>query len=243
MKVRYTPEDTIRSHFESVVQVSSRAISAGADRISVADTVGAASPGKMGEFIKTLIKRTGAKINVHCHNDLGLALANSLAAYENGAALIDTCVNGLGERAGITSLAELVMALKVHYGIDKGWKLDMLPLLSDKVEEFSGLRVASNAPIIGDNAFAHNAGLHVSAALLKPSFYEIFSAEIVGRVRRFELDKLSGRDLLDDVLSRNGISLNDRQRSDLMDRIKSREKGNFSEAEILATATEIRIGQ
>jgi len=243
LKVRYTPEDTIRSHFESVVKVSKAALNAGADRISVADTVGAATPGSIGTFVRNLIDRTGADVNVHCHNDLGLALANSLAAFENGAVLVDVCVNGLGERAGITSLAELVMALKVHYRMDNGWKLDMLPAISDRVEELSGLRVASNAPIIGDNAFAHNAGLHVSAALLKPSFYEIFSAETVGRTRRFELDKLSGRDLVGDVLAKGGISLNECQMSDLMVRIKSREKGSFTEEEILGSAMESLKGQ
>ncbi|MGA1873247.1 MAG: homocitrate synthase [Thermoplasmatota archaeon] len=243
LKVRYTPEDTIRSHFESVVKVSGAALSAGADRISVADTVGAATPAKMGVFVKNLRERTGAEVNVHCHNDLGLALANSLSAFENGAVLVDTCVNGLGERAGITSLAELVMALKVHYGIDNGWKLDLLPMISDRVEELSGLRVASNAPIVGDNAFSHNAGLHVSAALLRPSFYEIFSAETVGRTRRFELDKFSGRDLLDEILNRNSIPLNECQMSDLMLRIKSREKGSFTEEEVLGAARSVYEGK
>jgi 2-isopropylmalate synthase len=190
----------------------------------------------MGIFVRDLIERTGASVNVHCHNDLGLALANSLSAYENGAVLIDTCVNGLGERTGITSLAELVMSLKVHYGVDNGWKLDMLPILSDKVEELSGLRVASNAPIVGENAFSHNAGLHVSAALMKPSFYEIFPAEMVGRRRRFEMDKFTGRDLLDDILSRNRLILDDEERTCLLTAIKSREKGSFSEEEIVRKA-------
>ncbi|MFW3145306.1 MAG: homocitrate synthase [Thermoplasmatota archaeon] len=243
LKVRYTPEDTIRSHFESVVRVSNAALHSGADRISVADTVGAARPAIMGSFIRDLICRTGAKVNVHCHNDLGLALANSLAAFENGAVLIDTCVNGLGERAGITSLAELVMALKVHYGVDNGWKLDMLPMISDRVETLSGFRIASNAPIVGDNAFSHNAGLHVSAALLKPSFYEVFSAETVGRARRFEMDKMSGRDLIESVLSKNNIFLSECQRSDLMLEIKSRSKGNFTEEEIIGTAKAVLEGK
>jgi 2-isopropylmalate synthase len=239
LKVRYTPEDTIRSHFASVVKVSRCAVDAGADRISIADTVGAATPLRMGEFVRNLIDCTGAKVNVHCHNDLGLALANSLAAYENGAVLVDTCVNGLGERTGITSLAELVMALKVHYGVDNGWKLDMLPGLSDKVEEISGLRIASNAPIVGENAFSHNAGLHVSAALLRPSFYEIFPAETVGRVRRFELDKFSGNDLIEDILTKNNITLSKIQRTSLLGMIKSREKGSFTEGEVIGEAMAI----
>ncbi|MFO8052286.1 MAG: homocitrate synthase [Thermoplasmatota archaeon] len=236
LKVRYTPEDTLRSDMESVVRVSKCALEAGADRISVADTVGAAHPGKIGMFIKELIDRTGSEVNVHCHNDMGLALANSLSAYENGAVLIDTCVNGLGERTGITSLAELVMSLKVHYGVDKNWKLDMLPILSDRVEQLSGMKVASNAPIVGTNAFAHNAGLHVSAALLDPSFYEVFSAESIGRTRRFEMDKFSGKDLLNEILEKNDISLDESKKLKLMGSIKSKEKGSFSETEIVDAA-------
>ncbi len=236
LKVRYTPEDTLRSNFESVVAVSKAALDAGADRISVADTVGAALPSKIGPFVKDLKARTGAEINVHCHNDLGLALANSLAAMENGAVCIDSCVNGLGERAGITDLAELTVALKVHYGIDNGWKLEMLPELSEEVERCSGMKVASNAPIVGSNAFSHNAGRHVSAALKRPSFYEVIPAETVGRKRRFELDKFTGRDLVDSILEQHTISLDDPQKDHLMDMIKSREKGSFSLDEVLCTA-------
>ncbi len=236
LKVRYTPEDTLRSNFENVVSVSKAALEAGADRISVADTVGAALPSKIGPFVKDLKARTGAEVNVHCHNDLGLALANSLAAMENGAICIDSCVNGLGERAGITDLAELTVALKVHYGMDNGWKLDMLPSLSEEVERFSGMRVASNAPIVGSNAFSHNAGLHVSAALKRPSFYEVVPAETVGRKRRFELDKFTGRDLVDSILDQNTILLDTDQKDHLMDIIKSREKGSFSLEEVLGTA-------
>ena len=239
LKVRYTPEDTLRSDFESVVRVSKAAIDAGADRISVADTVGAAIPSKIGSFVRDLISRTGAEVNVHCHNDLGLALANSLSAYDNGALLIDACVNGLGERAGITDLSELAVALKVHYGVDK-YDLEMLPELSSLVERLSGMKVASNAPIVGRNAFSHNAGLHVSAALLKPSFYEVIPAEAVGRERRFELDKFTGRDLLESILSRHTLDLDRAQKDRLLCLIKSREKGSFSLEEVLGAARAIK---
>lgn len=242
LNVRYTPEDTLRSNFESVVSVSKAAIAAGADRISVADTVGAALPSKIGPFVRELKARTGAEVNVHCHNDLGLALANSLAAMDNGAVCIDSCVNGLGERAGITDLAELTVALKVHYGIDNGWKLEMLPELSKEVERCSGMKVASNAPIVGSNAFSHNAGLHVSAALKRPSFYEVVPAETVGRKRRFELDKFTGRDLVDTLLDQNTILLNTYQKNHLMDLIKSREKGCFSLDEVLCAARGLGSG-
>jgi 2-isopropylmalate synthase len=115
LRVRYTPEDTIRSDRASVFNVTKAAMNAGADRISVADTVGAATPEMMGSFVRDLIDSTKARVNVHCHNDLGLALANSLSAFREGAITIDACVNGLGERAGITALSSLRVALEVHY--------------------------------------------------------------------------------------------------------------------------------
>ncbi|MGA1822020.1 MAG: homocitrate synthase [Thermoplasmatota archaeon] len=233
LKVRYTPEDTIRSDFSSVVRVSRAALEAGADRISVADTVGAATPVVMGHFVKSLIEETGASVNVHCHNDLGLAIANSLAAYDNGAVAIDTCVNGLGERAGITDLSTLAVALKVHYGISNRYNLELLPSLSRRVEELSGFNVARNAPIIGANAFSHNAGLHVSAALKKPSFYEVIPAEDVGRSRTFQVDKMSGRDLIGSILESGGIQPDAETMDMVLNMVKSREKGDFTREEII----------
>lgn len=233
LKVRYTPEDTIRSDFASVLKVSKAALEAGADRISVADTVGAATPSIMGNFVMKLIEETGARINVHCHNDLGLALANSLAAYENGAVTIDACVNGLGERAGIADLSTLAVSLKVHYGISNGYDLELLPSLSNRVEELSGFNVARNAPIVGGNAFSHNAGLHVSAALKRPSFYEVIPAETVGRSRSFQVDKMSGRDLISSILESNDIHPDKRTMDLVLSSVKSREKGHFSHEEII----------
>ena len=240
LRVRYTPEDTIRSDFGSVERVSRVALEAGADRISVADTVGAATPSVMGAFVRRLIDETGAKVNVHCHNDLGMALANSLTAYENGAVLIDACVNSLGERAGITDLATLTASLEVHYGIEDRFKLEMLPELSGRVEELSGFKVASNAPIVGKNAFKHNAGLHVSAALKKPSFYEVLPAEKVGRSRSFQLDKMSGKDMISTILSQNNISQDGNLLDMILSSVKSREKGHFSNDEILRIVENVR---
>ncbi len=232
LKVRYTPEDTMRSDPEAVFSVSRAAISAGADRISVADTVGAASPKRMESFVRELRSKTGAEVNVHCHNDLGLALANSLAAYDGGAVLIDACVNGLGERAGITDLSSLMMALKVHYKVENDWNLELLPRLSDLVESRSGMKVASNAPVVGNNAFSHNAGLHVSAAFIDPSFYEVVPAELVGRGRTFEADKMAGGDLVRKLIVDAGGVPDNVSVARILKEIKSREKGSFTSNEI-----------
>ena len=115
LKVRYTPEDAVRTDFSNLITVCQAAIEAGTDRISIADTVGAMTPMKMYDFIKKLQSIIDVKLNVHCHNDLGLATANALAAYEAGVSLIDVSINGLGERVGIAPLSEVCLALNSIY--------------------------------------------------------------------------------------------------------------------------------
>jgi len=189
LKVRYTLEDAVRTEYDSLIKVSKAAVEAGADRISIADTVGAITPSKMYNLILRLKSDVKAKFNVHCHNDLGLATANALAAYEAGVSIIDVSVNGLGERVGITPLSELCLALYSLYGVKNKWNLELIPKISQKVSEFSGLDISPTSPIVGENAFVHNAGLHVAAVLHNPVHYEVFPAEIIGRNRKFVLDK------------------------------------------------------
>lgn len=192
LRVRYTPEDTVRSPWENVVRIARAAEAAGADRISVADTVGIMTPTKMYNFISRLRQQVRIPLNVHCHNDLGMAVANSLAAYEAGVALIDVSVNGLGERTGITDLSTLTTALALHYGQTNRWKLGLLPELSGLVEDASGVSVAPQAPIVGENAFRHNAGLHVAAIMVNPDHYESIPAALVGRKRSVVVDRFAG---------------------------------------------------
>lgn len=232
LKVRYTPEDTIRSDIESVIKVSRAAIESGADRISVADTVGASTPERMRVIVREIRERTKAEVNVHCHNDLGLALANSLAGHDAGACTIDACVNGLGERAGITDISSLMMALKVHYGVENEWDLEVLPILSELVERRSGMKVASNAPVVGSNAFAHNAGLHVSAAFIDPSFYEVVPAEMIGRSRIFEMDKMASRSLVKKKLESFGHRPDEKMIEQILEAAKSKDKGKLTDFEI-----------
>ncbi|UCD14506.1 MAG: homocitrate synthase [Thermoplasmatales archaeon] len=233
LKVRYTPEDATRTEYASLTKVSKAAIEAGADRISIADTVGAMTPIKMYEFVNKLKSDLKIKLNVHCHNDLGLATANSLAAYEAGATMIDVTVNGMGERVGITSLTELCIALHFIYKTKNNWKLDMLPELSHKVSEFSGMNISPNTPIVGKNAFLHNAGLHVAAVLNNPKHYEIFPAEIVGRKRSFVLDKMAGKQTIKQKLEQMKIAVCDNNITKIIHYVKSKEKGTVSDSEIM----------
>ncbi|AFN73410.1 2-isopropylmalate synthase [Melioribacter roseus P3M-2] len=197
--VRYTPEDTVRSQFENVVTAAVAAVEAGADIISVADTTGYMVPGtkrSMYDYISRLkdefAKRNlNPKVAVHCHNDRGLALANSLDAYRAGADIIDATTLGLGERAGITDLAQLLVVLTVDFGENR-WNLKKLPELYDLVSKHSGVPIPHNFPMTGKNAFTHCAGVHTHAASINPMHYESLTPELLGRQREFALDHMSG---------------------------------------------------
>ncbi len=232
LKVRYTPEDTVRTEYPTLLQVSKAAIDAGADRISIADTVGAMTPSTMYHFVKKIQSDLDIPLHVHCHNDLGMATANALAAYEAGVRLIDVTINGLGERVGITSLSELCVSLQSLYHVNNNWKFELLLDLAQKVSDLSGLPIPTNAPVIGDHAFIHNAGLHVAAVLHNPEFYEVFPAELIGKKRTFILDKMASNQTIKQKLKEIGINACDDQVNTILTHAKSREKGVISDEEI-----------
>ncbi len=232
LKVRYTPEDTVRTDYESLIRVSQTAIEAGADRISVADTVGAITPMRMYNLVQRLKSDLDVKLNVHCHNDLGLATANSLAAYDAGVSMIDVSINGLGERVGITPISEICLALHTLYTEKNNWKLEMLPKISQTVSKFSRIKILPNTPIVGENAFIHNAGLHVAAVLHDPSYYEVFPAELVGRTRNFVVDKMASIRTIKQKLAQMGCNASNDNVNRIMDYVKSKEKGTITDTEI-----------
>lgn len=182
LKVRYTVEDATRTPIKDLIEIAKLAKKAGADRFSVADTVGCAIPESMFKLILTLKNEVDIELEAHCHNDFGLALANSLAAYRAGADVIDVTVNGLGERAGLTSLAEFCLALKKLYNFNKSG-YTILPELNKLVEKYSAVHLDSLRPIVGKNAFTHTAKLHRLAVEQNPSCYESISPGFVGRKR------------------------------------------------------------
>jgi 2-isopropylmalate synthase len=197
--IRYTPEDTVRSQFENVVKAGVAAVEAGADIISVADTTGYMVPGtnrSMYDYISKLkdefAKRNlNPKIAVHCHNDRGLALANALDAYRAGVDIIDAAALGLGERAGIVDLAQLLTVLTIDYN-ERKWNLTKLVELYDLVSKHSHIPIPANFPITGKNAFTHCAGVHTHAAAINPMHYESLNPELIGKQRTFALDHMSG---------------------------------------------------
>ena len=197
--IRYTPEDTVRSQFSNVIAASVAAVKAGADIISVADTTGYMVPGterSMFDYIAKLkselaVNNCYPKIAVHCHNDRGFALANALDAFRAGAEIIDASVLGLGERAGIVDLAQLLVVLTSDYNMSR-WKLEKLDELYQFVSKNSGVPIPVNYPIMGRNAFTHCAGVHTHAASVNPTHYESLSPELLGKERHFSLDHMSG---------------------------------------------------
>ena len=243
LKVRYTPEDTVRSRFENVRRVAVAAAEAGADRISIADTTGYMTPTRMHDFVSRLrgILPTRTAVGVHCHNDLGMAVANSFAAVEAGAEVVDVTVNGLGERTGIAPLAEMAVALRLRGGAQNAWKLDMLPEISELVERHSRIPVWRQAPIVGANAFTHNAGLHVAAVLMRPEHYESVPAELVGRTRRLVVDKMAGRPTVKYRLEALGLDASEAMVDAVLAYVKRRSINDASDTDLVRIHEDILV--
>ncbi|MEZ0248078.1 MAG: homocitrate synthase [Thermoproteus sp.] len=215
VKVRFTAEDASRADLAYLIQVVKTARDAGADRISVADTVGIFTPDRAREAfskIKAAVPDVG--LDIHAHNDFGMAVANSLAATEGGADAVHTTVNGLGERAGITPLQAFAAAYYYHKGV-RLMDLTKLPYLASLVEAASGITQMPTFPITGDNVFTHKAGVHQAGVLASPETYEPIPPEAVGRTRDFSLDKYSGRKAIQHRLERMGITVP----QDVLDRV------------------------
>jgi len=222
VKVRFTAEDATRADYSYLVEVVRTARDAGADRVSIADTVGIATPVFMRNLIERLRRDVpGVEFDVHAHNDLGMALANSLAAVEGGATIIHVTVNGLGERAGITSLHEAAIALKVFYGVEVV-DLTKIVEVSRLVERYSGIAIPPNEPVIGDNAFTHKAGVHVAGILANPATYEPYPPELVGRTRDYTIDKYTGKKAVKARLEKLGVSVGEEELKKIVEVIKSR---------------------
>ena len=191
--VIYSAEDTTRENdLDFLKKAYKTAEDAGADRARVVDTLGCSSPNGMAFLVKEIGSVVDIPIEVHCHNDLGLALANSLAAVAAGASTVSTSVNGIGERAGITVTEEFIPALHIIFGTSP-FEMSQLNSLSKLVEELSGVRMPPHKPITGENVTAHSSGIHQHGVLINPQTYEFYPPRLVGQKRRVYIDELSGR--------------------------------------------------
>jgi len=213
--VEFSPEDAGRSDIDFLCRILEQVIAAGATTINVPDTVGYTLPEHFGGLIRQLRERIPnsdkAVWSVHCHNDLGLAVANSLAAVLNGARQVECTINGLGERAGNASLEEIVMAVRTRQDVfpcDTGIDATQIVPASKLVSGITGYPVQPNKAIVGANAFAHESGIHQDGVLKHRETYEIMSAETVGwTTNRLTLGKLSGRNAFKSRLHEIGIDL------------------------------------
>ncbi|MDO5687522.1 MAG: 2-isopropylmalate synthase [Neisseria sp.] len=213
--VEFSCEDALRSEIDFLAEICSAVIAAGATTINIPDTVGYSIPFRTEAFFRELISKTrdGDKVvwSAHCHNDLGLAVGNSLAAVQGGARQVECTINGLGERAGNASLEEIVMALKTRhdvFGLETGIDTTQIVPTSRLVSTITGYPVQPNKAIVGANAFAHESGIHQDGVLKCRETYEIMSAESVGwAANRLSLGKLSGRNAFRTKLSEIGIEL------------------------------------
>jgi 2-isopropylmalate synthase len=214
--VEFSPEDGFRTEIDFMCRIVETAIKAGATVINIPDTVGYAVPDEFGRFIREIMERVPsmdkAMLSVHCHNDLGLAVANSLAALANGAQQVEVAINGIGERAGNTALEEVVMALYTRKGLfslDCSLNLQELYRTSRLVASLTGMPIQHNKAIVGKNAFTHEAGIHQDGVLKERTTYEIINPELIGLVQNnIVLGKHSGRHAFQSRLEELGFSLN-----------------------------------
>ncbi len=215
--VEFSPEDAARTKPDFLKRIVESVIDAGASTVNIPDTVGYAIPAEFGETINSLRKEVSnidqAVISVHCHNDLGLGVANSLAAVEAGARQVECAVNGIGERAGNAALEEIVMALKTrrdYFNLDVDIETREIARTSRLVSSLTGIAVQRNKAIVGENAFAHEAGIHQHGVLKERQTYEIMRAEDVGLTdSQLILGKHSGRHAFRQRLEELGYELDD----------------------------------
>jgi 2-isopropylmalate synthase len=216
--VEFSPEDSTRSNRDFLVEMVRVAVEAGATTINMPDTVGYSTPDEYGQMfaeVRTRIPAIDAEgiiLSSHCHDDLGLAVANSLAAVENGARQVECAINGIGERAGNAALEEIAAALYVRcdrYGISTSIKLENLYPTSQTLGQIITFKPSPNKAIVGDNAFAHESGIHQHGMLANPLCYEIMTPALVGVAKtNLVLGKHSGRAALRHRLEHLGFALN-----------------------------------
>jgi 2-isopropylmalate synthase len=240
----FSCEDATRTDLTFLAEVHKAVEDAGVDRIDIPDTVGVMTPQAMREFVSEVRKTTKVPLAVHCHDDFGMSVANSLAGVLGGAEEVHVTVNGLGERAGNAALEEVVMGLQAFYGLKIRINTRKMAFVSRLVSQLTGIAVQPNKAIVGENAFSHEAGIHVHGVLSECSTYEPMRPEIVGKERTLVVGKHSGVHAVQNKLKEYGLDLAPDQMKEVVTRIKKyAESGKkLDDAELLAVAYDI-MGQ
>jgi len=239
----FSAMDATRTEPEYLIEVFKAVQEAGCDIINVPDTVGVMVPSAMYRQIKDIATEITIPIDVHCHNDFGLAVANSLMAVEAGASQVQVTINGIGERAGNADLSQTVMSLTSIYGAKTNIHTEYLVETSKMIENYTGIRLPPNTPVVGQNAFSHESGIHSQGVLEKSDTFEpgIMTPEMVGHKRRIVLGKHTGKHAVKQSLESAGIISSDKQLDEIVSRIKEiANKGkHITDADLYAVASAV----
>ncbi|GAB6285412.1 MAG: 2-isopropylmalate synthase [Methanoregula sp.] len=219
----FSPMDATRTESDYLIEVCRTAAEAGATIINIPDTVGVCSPSGMKTLIARIARNVDCPLDVHCHNDFGLAVANTIAAVESGASQVQVTINGLGERAGNADLAQTVMIMESIYGIKTGIKKERLVETSRLVSRFSGITIPPTQPVVGENVFSHESGIHSHGVIKCTETFEpgIMTPEMVGHRRRLTLGKHVGRHAVRQMLSLVHLEPSDAQLDIIVEKVKA----------------------
>lgn len=232
LKARFTMEDASRTDPAFLIEMCKEMNSRGIERISIPDTVGIMRPRGMYRLVKMVydnIDMSKTSLDVHCHNDVGLALANALTGCEAGADQIHTTIDGFGERTGIPALAETAVALTLIYKSNNDLRLHMLRDLSKTISQYTDLEIPESKPIVGDSAYKHKAGTHLAAILRNPSAYEILEPKVVGNRRKIVFGELAGKNGATYLLSLLGLETGQHEAATLARGLKELRMGDILE--------------
>ncbi|MXY60980.1 MAG: 2-isopropylmalate synthase [Cenarchaeum sp. SB0665_bin_23] len=229
LKIRFTLEDGSRAD-PNFVQDMCRAIQdAGVDRISLPDTVGVMRPSGMANFVSMVRNVVDTPLDVHTHNDMGLALANAMAGIDAGASQIHTTIDGIGERTGIPSLAEVAVVISKLYKSPNRFRLFQLRDLSKHIELYTGIPIPESKPVVGSSAYKHKAGTHLAAILRNPAAYEPIPPDVVGNRRTIVFGELSGKTGAGYLMSILGLDSDEQQAKDVAAGLKRLRMGDLLE--------------
>ena len=244
LQVEFSAEDATRTDREFLKKVFSDVAKAGADRVNIPDTVGYSTPEYMATLTRDTVAATKLPVSVHCHNDFGLAVANSLAGIQAGASCAHVTINGIGERAGNASLEEFSMALKClsfEQKYETNIKSELIYDTSRFISKTVGIIVQPNKAIVGANAFGHESGIHTHGVLSNPLTYEPISPELVGRKRWLQVGKHAGIHGMNAMLSEYGVKPTEEQSKQILNKVKALGDAGkqITDVELLSIASDV----
>ena len=244
--VMFSPMDATRTAESFLIDVIEAVGAVGVDWVNVPDTCGVATPRRFGRLVETVCDHTDARVDVHTHDDFGMATANALAGFEAGADQAQVSVNGIGERAGNAALEEVVMAAEGVYGVDTGIDTTRIAGLSARIERASDVTVPGNKPVVGDNAFSHESGIHAAGVIENSDTFEpgVVTPEMVGADRQIVLGKHAGRHAVRERLREAGFAPTDAETATVTQRVKERaDEGRVTETDLTEIAAAAGVGR